>query len=165
MKSLRLRGNLMLLLTALIWGSAFVAQRSGMEYIGPFTFNAVRCFIGAIVLLPVILILDSGRKRRGLSLPRTKKERRALITAGVLCGLILFVASSLQQIALVHTAAGKTGFITALYIVFVPVLGLFIGKRVPLNVWVSVLVAVVGLYFLCLTEELSISGWDILGNR
>lgn len=162
MKSLRLRGNLMLLLTALIWGSAFVAQRSGMEYIGPFTFNAVRCFIGAIVLLPVILILDSGRKRRGLSLPRTKKERRALITAGVLCGLILFVASSLQQIALVHTAAGKTGFITALYIVFVPVLGLFIGKRVPLNVWVSVLVAVVGLYFLCLTEELSISGWDIL---
>jgi len=151
----------MLLLTALIWGTAFVAQRSGMEYVGPFTFNAIRCFIGGLVLLPVIFFTGAVRKRRGDFWP-AKKELRALISGGVLCGAVLFVASSLQQVALVHNAAGKTGFITSLYIVFVPVLHLFIGKKVPLNVWVSVVIAVVGLYFLCITEELSISGWDLL---
>lgn len=150
------------MLTALIWGTAVVAQRSGMEHVGPFTFNAIRCLIGGTVLLPAILITDSGKRRRGEAVRRTKKELRELIIGGALCGAVLFVASSLQQVALVHTAAGKTGFITALYIVFVPVLGLFIRKKVPLNVWVSVIIAVVGLYFLCITQELSVSGWDLI---
>lgn len=157
----RLKGNLMLLLSALIWGTAFVAQRSGMEHIGPFTFNAIRCFIGGLVLLPVIFFMGAAKKRLEGD-GRAKKGTRALVSGGVLCGAVLFVASSLQQVALVHNAAGKTGFITSLYIVFVPVLHLFIGKRAPLNVWLSVVIAVVGLYFLCITDELSVSGWDLL---
>ena len=149
----------MLLLTALIWGTAFVAQRSGMEYVGPFTFNAIRCFIGGLVLLPVIFFTGAVRKQRRF---RPAKKSCAHSFQEAFCAGRALVANSLQQVALVHNAAGKTGFITSLYIVFVPVLHLFIGKKVPLNVWVSVVTAVVGLYFLCITEELSISGWDLL---
>jgi len=151
----------MLLLTAFIWGTSFAAQRSGLEFVGPFTFNAIRCFIGGIVLLPVIYLLDKGKKRNRI-LPPAKKENRELFAGGVLCGAVFFAASSLQQVALVHTTAGKTGFINSLYVLFVPVLGLFLGKKVALKVWISVAAALVGLYFLCITEELSVNVWDLV---
>ena len=133
--STKVRSESMLFLTALIWGASFVAQRAGMEYIGPFTFNGIRCFVGSLVLIPVILLLDGQRKRKDAEkevLPLTeeekKQQRKTLLLGGVSCGVILFIASSLQQIGIIYTTAGKTGFITALYIVLVPILGLFIGR-------------------------------------
>ena len=166
----KLRGNLMLLMTALIWGSSFVAQRAGMEYIGPFTFNGIRCLIGAIVLIPVILILSKingngvGTKAEPSSETAAQliAERKTLVIGGVACGVILCIASSLQQIGVVYTTAGKAGFITALYIVIVPILGIFIGKKIKPIVWLCVALAVAGLYLLCIKEGFSIGKGDFL---
>ena len=121
----------MLVLTALIWGSAFVAQSVGMDYIGPFTFNSLRCFLGGIVLLPVIGVMGRRKKTEGTEVQGDEANRsgKMLWVGGLFCGLALALASSLQQIGLVYTSAGKAGFITALYILIVPVLGLFLGRR------------------------------------
>lgn len=148
----------MLILTAFIWGTAFVAQSVGMDYLGPFTFNGVRNFIGCIALLPCIALLNKieGKKKEQSG---TKKD---LITGGVFCGLFLFAASSLQQIGLQYTTTGKAGFITAFYIVLVPVLGVFIGKKTGWKIWIAVMISVAGLYFLCITEKFSIGRGDIL---
>ena len=131
MRNQKFKNNVMLVLTALIWGSAFVAQSVGMDYIGPFTFNSLRCFLGGIVLLPVIWVM--GRKKKteqaGGQGNAVNKSGKTLWIGGLFCGLALAVASSLQQIGLVYTSAGKAGFITALYILIVPVLGLFLGRR------------------------------------
>lgn len=154
-----LRGNLLLLLTAMIWGSAFVAQRVGMESVQPFTFNGVRSLLAALVLLPVIRVLDkkgAGRK------PGTPEEKRRLAVGGVLCGLCLFGGSTLQQFGLVYTTAGKAGFITALYVVLVPIAALCFGKRARLTTWVGVALAAAGLYLLCMTDALSINRGDVL---
>lgn len=166
--SKKLQGNAMLLLTALIWGSSFVAQRAGMDYIGPYTFNGLRSIIGGIVLIPVILLLQklnsgsAGETEDHKQESDRKKERKYLIMGGISCGVILFVASSLQQIGMVYTTAGKAGFITALYIVLVPIFGFFIGKKVKPIIWVCVALAVSGLYLLCVSEEFSISKGDLL---
>lgn len=133
-------GSLALALAAAIWGSAFVAQRVGMEYNEPFTFNAVRCCIGSLALVPVSLIFP----------PKPGKERRSTLLGGLLCGLSLFFATNLQQIGLVDTDAGKAGFITTFYIVLVPILGLFQGKKCGKTTWLAVLIALAGLYFLCM---------------
>ncbi len=147
------RNSLLLLLTALVWGVAFVAQRQGGAEAGPYTFNCIRSLLGAAVLVPVIPFLD---KYGGDRKPGTVEDRRKLITGGVLCGTVLFVASSLQQMGLYYgTTAGKAGFLTACYILLVPVLGVLFGRKCGWNVWVSVPVAVVGLYFLCLTGGFS----------
>ncbi len=150
----KLRGNLMLLFTAIIWGSAFVAQKSGMDYVGPFAFNGVRTFLGALMLVPVIMILDrvngEAERRKKLSEAERKAERKLLAIGGILCGICLFTASSLQQIGMLYTTAGKAGFITALYVVLVPIVGLFIGKRVRKLVWACVAIAAAGLYLLCM---------------
>ncbi len=144
----------MLLFTAIIWGSAFVAQKSGMDYVGPFAFNGVRTFLGALMLVPVIMILDrvngEAERRKKLSEAERKAERKLLAIGGILCGICLFTASSLQQIGMLYTTAGKAGFITALYVVLVPIVGLFIGKRVRKLVWACVAIAAVGLYLLCM---------------
>ncbi|MEG0829452.1 MAG: DMT family transporter [Anaerovoracaceae bacterium] len=162
----KLRGNLMLLLTAIIWGSSFVAQRAGMDSIGPFTFNGLRSILGGLVLIPVIFLMMKINKPVGEEKKRTLEEKKAsrktLIIGGISCGIALFIASSLQQMGLVHTTAGKAGFITALYIVLVPILGLFIGKRVRPIVWICVLLAVVGLYLLCISDGFSIGKGDLL---
>ncbi|MEG2322819.1 MAG: DMT family transporter [Anaerovoracaceae bacterium] len=162
----KLRGNLMLLLTAIIWGSSFVAQRAGMDSIGPFTFNGLRSILGGLVLIPVIFLMMKINKPVGEEKNRTLEEKKAsrktLIIGGISCGIALFIASSLQQMGLVHTTAGKAGFITALYIVLVPILGLFIGKRVRPIVWICVLLAVVGLYLLCISDGFSIGKGDLL---
>ena len=164
MRNQKFKNNVMLVLTALIWGSAFVAQSVGMDYIGPFTFNSLRCFLGGIVLLPVIWVM--GRKKKteqaGGQGNAVNKSGKTLWIGGLFCGLALAVASSLQQIGLVYTSAGKAGFITALYILIVPVLGLFLGRRAGGKTWAGVGLAVVGMYFLCMKEGFSIAYGDVL---
>lgn len=167
----KLKNDALLVLTALIWGSAFVAQSVGMDYMGPFTFNSLRCLLGGLVLLPVIWIMgrkdpkgpayrpdsrsiEEGQKKRG--------DKKILLTGGLCCGIALAAASSLQQIGLVYTSAGKAGFITALYILIVPVLGLFLGKKVGLKTWIGVGLAIIGMYFLCIKEGFFISYGDFL---
>lgn len=144
--SKRMMGNGMLLLAAMIWGAAFVAQTVGMEYVEPFTFQACRCILGGLVLLPVIAALD---KRGNEKKPVTRAQRTYLLLSGVGCGILLFTACSLQQFALLYTTAGKSGFITSLYIILVPILGLCLGKKVLPWIWGSVALAIGGLYLLC----------------
>lgn len=154
-----LRNSLCLILTALVWGVAFVAQRQGGAAAGPYTFNCIRSLIGAVVLLPVIHFLDGRTAHK----PQTRQDRRRLWTGGILCGAVLFVASTFQQMGMYYgTTAGKAGFLTACYILLVPVLGIFVGKKCHWNVWVGILTAVVGLYFLCLTEGFSFYVSDVL---
>lgn len=157
----RLTNNILLALTALIWGSAFVAQSVGMDYLGPFTFNSIRSLMGGIVLLPVIFIMKRQR-RKSRQEETSSGDRKTLIIGGICCGIALAAASSLQQIGIVYTSAGKAGFITALYILIVPIMGLFLGRRVGLKVWIGVALAVAGMYFLCITDGFSISKGDFL---
>lgn len=142
----------------MIWGVAFVAQSAGMEYVGPFTFNAVRSVIGGIVLIPCIFILNRGKQNR----QRSRQGRRDLIRGGICCGIFLAAASSFQQFGIQHTSVGKAGFITALYILLVPLLGLLFGKRVSRRVWIAVAIAVLGMYLLCVNEGFSIAFGDLL---
>ena len=154
------RGALLLTLTALIWGTAFVAQSLGMDHLGPFTFNGVRNFVAALALLPVILFLR--RRKSPVAQPGAAGNyRKTLWLGGVLCGVALAVASSLQQIGIQFTTAGKAGFLTALYIVVVPLLGLFFKKRVGLNIWISVVIAAVGTYLLSIKENFTIGTGDL----
>ncbi|MCI8645434.1 MAG: DMT family transporter [Firmicutes bacterium] len=165
----KLKGNLMLLLTALIWGSSFVAQRAGMDYIEPFTFNGIRSLIGGLVLIPVIFLLtrtslgNGGAEAENQPLPSDKKaERKTLIIGGISCGIVLFIASSLQQIGVVYTTAGKAGFITALYVIIVPIIGIFVGKKIRPVVWLCVVLSIVGLYLLCMKDGFSLGKGDLL---
>lgn len=154
---MKAKNGLMLALTAFIWGTAFVAQSVGMDYLGPFTFNGVRSMIGGIALLPCIAVL------RRVNGQRTEaSDRRAMLAGGILCGLLLFVASSLQQIGIQYTTAGKAGFVTACYIIIVPVLGVFLKKRIGLPVWAAVALSITGLYFLCITEGFSVGKGDAI---
>lgn len=149
-------GAIMLLSASLIWGVAFVAQSAGMAYVGPYTFTAVRSALAAIGLGILILILD----HKGIS-PQGK-DQKTLWRAGIILGVVMTIASNLQQIGLVTTSAGKAGFITSLYIVLVPVFGLFLRRRPHPMLWVSVLIALVGLYFLSIRGDFSMSGGDLL---
>lgn len=158
----RMKSNLMLVVTALIWGSAFVAQSVGMDYLGPFTFNSVRCFLGGLILLPVIWIFDRQKSAAKSNTDAERKNPRTLLIGGICCGIALAVASSLQQLGIVYTTAGKAGFITALYILIVPVMGLLLKKKVGIKTWIGVVLAVGGMYLLCITDGLSISGGDFL---
>ena len=192
MKS-RSGNNFLLALTALIWGSAFVAQSVGMDYLGPFTFNSVRCFLGGLVLIPVILVMRrrkrempsgvpgeaeaagvTGRRktapesaahpagtgsgnRNGSGSRNRNRGRKTLLAGGICCGLALAVGSSLQQIGLMYTDAGTAGFITALYILIVPLIRAAFGKRAGAKVWIGVALAVVGMYFLCIGDGVTSS--------
>ncbi len=155
---MKLKNALLLALTAFIWGTAFVAQSVGMEYIGPFTFNGVRSIIGAITLVPCILI----QKKSGKKIIEEGSRRKELIVGGLLCGALLFVASSLQQIGIKYTSAGKAGFITSCYIVIVPVIGIFMKKASGWKIWAAVVLALAGLYCLCITDGFTIGRGDIL---
>ena len=158
--SLQTRANLILLLTSVIWGFAFVAQRSGMQFVGPFTFNAVRFAIGGVLLIPLALYLD--RQRRASSLPVAPANRRALLGGGLLAGVFLFGGASLQQTGLVYTTAGKAGFITGLYVVLVPIIGLAFGQRTAAGTWIGAMLAAVGLYVLSVQGDLRIQIGDLL---
>jgi drug/metabolite transporter (DMT)-like permease len=153
---MKLRGSISLLAATVIWGSAFIAQSVGMDYIEPFTFQAVRCFLAVLFLLPVIWLFDRDKKSYFMmwSDPHLWKT-------GLVCGIALFVAAGLQQIGLVYTTAGKAGFITAMYIVLVPILGLFFRKVPSPAAWVSVGLAVVGLYMLSCVGVTEINIGDI----
>ncbi len=151
----------LLLLTALIWGSAFVAQSKGMEHVGPFTYNGIRSLIGGAVLIPVLLVFRALRRRSGEG-EQALSRKRATVIGGLCCGLALFAASSLQQFGISMTTAGKAGFITALYIVIVPILGLFIGRRTPVLIWLCVAAAIAGFYLLCVKEGFSVGTGDML---
>ena len=149
----RVGHTVLLILTAFIWGTAFVAQSVGLDYIGPFTLNGLRFFIGGLVLLPLIPLLD--RFKHDDAGNDTPKNQSDLFAGGICCGIVLAIASTLQQLGIQYTAVGKAGFITALYIVIVPLLGLLLGRRVRLLIGVSVLLSLAGLYFLCMKDRLA----------
>ena len=157
----KLVGNLALFLTALIWGLGFVAQKAGMEFIGPFTFNAVRSFLGALSLVPLILWFKYSK-------PDTRSDKRkycqrvSLAKAGISCGVMLFIAMSIQQYCMQYVDAGKAGFITALYIIFVPVLSLFNGAKIAKRVIFSIFISVIGLYLLCYKPNSGLNIYDML---
>ncbi len=159
MKGTKLKGNLLLLLTALIWGTSFIAQSVGMETVSPSAFTAVRCMLGTLVLLPVIALLDRGKASRGEDV---QKADKTLLIGGVLCGIVLYFASMFQTAGMVYTSPGKSGFITALYMVFIPIVRLLFGKKPSPIVLVAVLVAVCGMYCLCIGEDLSVNYGDLL---
>ena len=154
-----LRGNLLLLLAAFIWGVAFVAQKEGGAEVGDLTFNGARSFIGGTVLLIAIPILS---KLGFVKLPVGKAQWKTTLLGGVLCGVALFLATNLQQIGISYTTVGKSGFITALYIVLVPILGILLRKRTTLFNWLGVMLAVCGLYLLCVQGERGIQIGDLL---
>jgi drug/metabolite transporter (DMT)-like permease len=158
MKTQRLRSNLLLLMAAAIWGLAFVAQRVGAKYVGSFTFNGVRFALGALSLLPLIFIF---RNKQNVS-SETEHVTKSSFKVGILAGGVLFIGASLQQLGLVDTSAGKAAFITGLYIVFVPVFGIILKQYIRFNTWIGIVVALVGLYFLCVTENFSIGKGDVL---
>lgn len=164
MKKTQIRNSLLLLLTATIWGTAFVAQSVGMDYVGPFTFNCVRSIIGGLVLVPCIWFLRKLKEKEGVSENSEKLfVTKAELIGGICCGIALCVASNFQQIGIAHTTVGKAGFITALYVVIVPILGLFLKKKVPVIIWLCVVLSVVGLYLLCMTEgSLTLTYGDFL---
>ncbi len=156
----RLTGNLALFLTALIWGVGFVAQRAGMEFIGPFTFNAVRSFLGALSLIPLILWVKYSKP--DTRTPKRKYVQRVgLAKAGISCGIALFIAISIQQYCMQFVGAGKAGFITALYIIFVPIFSIFMGSKIAKRVIFSVFLSVIGLYLLCFHPEGGYSIYDL----
>ena len=168
------RQSCLLFLTALIWGVAFVAQSVGMDYVEPFTFNAVRCTIGGIVLIPCIGVLAIWKRNKNHILSdidniksdeRTTdktenlnriKKRKDLIIGGSACGVLLFISSNFQQVGIQYTTAGKAGFITALYIVIVPVIGIFLHRRSGVKIWIGVVIALFGLYLLCIQENFTL---------
>lgn len=162
MKNKAMLGNLCLILTALIWGCAFVAQSVGMEYVEPITFNGIRCIIGGIVLIIANLAFDSIKKKNGTYRKLEKSEQKELIKGGIICGIIIFFASTIQQIGISQTTVGKAGFISVLYILIVPFFGLLMKQKLPKMIWICCALAVAGLYLLCMNESLSISNGDLV---
>ncbi len=163
----RILGNLMLLLTALIWGFSFVFQRVGMDHIEPLTFGSARSVLAALALLVLVVLTDRQKKRKGLpetrSAPEAEAYRKNTLRGGVVCGIFLTLAASFQQMGIVYTTAGKTGFITALYIVFVPVIGwIFLKKNITWLVWIGVVLATAGMYFLSITDTFALTKGDTL---
>lgn len=165
------------MLTSFIWGSAFVAQSSGMDYVGPYTYNMARNVLAFLFLIPVIYVIgkkkgvtDNAGSGTGIDNAASGEANwksillpdRTTLVGGIYCGLVMAVASSLQQIGITMTTAGKAGFITALYIILVPLMGVFIGKKIPRIIWFCVVLAMAGFYLLCVKEGFSISKGDIL---
>lgn len=158
------RNTMILVLAALIWGCAFVAQSVGAKYVGAFTFLAARSWLGGAVLLPLIAALDAGAKKNGRAsgAPPTPAEKKKLLLGGLCCGLFLFFASAAQQLGIADTTTAKAGFITTMYVLIVPVLTLFMGRRVRGKVWFCVALGVVGLYLLCMVGGFSLQKGDAL---
>jgi len=151
-----LYGNLLMLLAAAIWGFAFVAQRVSMNYVGPFTFTGVRFLLGGLSLLPLIYVFN---RSGGYDQPSSARET---LLPGMLAGTVLFIAVSLQQVGMLHTTAGKAAFITGLYLVLVPILGIFLRHRTSATTWLGCLLGLLGLYFLCVFESSTIKKGDLL---
>lgn len=154
------RSNLLLILASIIWGCAFVAQNVGMNYIGPWTFSTIRFLIAGFSLLAIIPILD--KKRTHVIRPKTKEEKMKLLLGSVLCGLALSIGSIVQQIAMLTVPVAKAGFLTTLYVLFVPMITLLFGKKIPLKVWIGIAMALFGLYLLSMAGNLAIGIGEIL---
>lgn len=183
-KTHKLRNTFFLFLTAMIWGAAFVAQSVSMDYIGPFTFICLRSVIGGLFLIPVIIVLDGIRKKSQnesanvvssentlhnieMDIEKEEKQRlswknKQLIEGGIACGILLFFANCFQQTGIQYTTVGKAGFITTFYIIIVPLIGLFFKKYCGILTWIGVVIALAGLYFLCITQKLTIQRGDAL---
>lgn len=158
---------ILLFITAVIWGVAFVAQSAGMDYVGPYTFNAVRCLLGGIVLIPCVFFLTRSAKKEQKKDDTASKmpvmdRPKDLLIGGLICGFMMFVSTTLQQVGIAYTTVAKAGFITALYIIIVPILGIFLKRKAGLKIWISVVIALVGLYLLCMKGSLSLSKGDFL---
>ena len=166
MKNKEVSSAILLFLAAFIWGVAFVAQSVGMDYVGPFTFNGCRFLLGGLVLTPFAFLREKKYQKskiyKNMAEEEQKKHRRVTLLGGLCCGVAICIASSFQQAGMLYTSVGKAGFITALYIVLVPVMGIFMKKKVPVIVWMGVVLAAVGFYFLCITESFSINYGDAL---
>lgn len=149
------RNSFLLFLTACIWGMAFVSQSKGMESMGPFTFNGIRSLLGAAVVFPVVLVRRNTVKKEAEKAGKDyrKPELKTTLLAGLLCGIFFTSASMSQQIGMQYTTVGKAGFITAFYIILVPILGVFLKKKIPWIVWPGAAIACFGMYLLCMTEE------------
>lgn len=183
MKTHKIRNTIFLFLTAMIWGAAFVAQSVSMDYIGPFTFICLRSLIGGLFLIPVIMVIDHIRKKGQKDslnavtsdnnvvsgFPNVQEENqklswknKKLLESGIVCGLFLFLANCFQQTGIQYTTVGKAGFITTFYIILVPIVGLFFKKYCGILTWIGVVIALAGLYFLCITEKMTIQRGDAL---
>lgn len=160
MKNKSVLGNLLLFTTAFIWGCAFVAQSVGMEYVGPFTFNGTRCIIGGIVLIIANIVFDAVKKKNGIYKEPSKDEKKELLKGGLVCGVVIFVASTIQQFGISQTTVGKAGFISVLYILIVPFFGLLLRQKLPRRIWICCILALGGLYLLCMNESFSLSKGD-----
>ena len=157
------KGNILLFITTLIWGCTFVAQDMAMEVIGPFEYQTVRSIIGALVLIPVIIATDLGKKKNGTYVPMTAVQKKQLLIGGVVCGFCLSVASCFQQSGIAYgTSAGKAGFITAMYIIFVPVIGLFFKHKIQPHIYPCIALAVAGLYLLSVTKSFTVQLGDAI---
>ena len=159
--SKEIKSVFILLLTAAIWGFAFVAQRIGMDFLGAFTFNGIRFAMGSISLLPVIYFFN---KKSQVENPaeRVDADIKTTVKSGMIAGIVLYIAASLQQVGLIYTTAAKAGFITSLYIVLVPILGIFLKQKTRSTTWIGAVTAAVGLYFLSINENLTIEFGDLL---
>ena len=160
--SKKMRGSIMLFLAAFIWGSTFVSQSEAMDHIDPFTFNACRSYVGFLVLIPVVFLIRRLNPDRFNGAKTDISEiNRHSAHAGIVCGIALVVASSFQQIGISYTTAGKAGFITAIYIILVPVLSIFLGNKVPNKIWLCAFLSMSGFYLLCVHEGFSINIGDV----
>lgn len=155
-------GIIELFITAIIWGTAFVAQSMGNELVGPFTFNASRYVIGSLVLIPLVIILNKKGMNEPIEPVSDKEKLRNTLIGGVFCGIALTAGSSLQQVGLLYTTVGKAGFGTSLYIIIVPIMGIFLKKKVPLRVWIAALIAIAGFYFMCMSRVDTINKGDLM---
>lgn len=155
MNSKEYKARFVLLLTAIIWGLAFVAQRAGMENIGPFAFNGIRFALGTLSLVPLVFLTQKGSK------PKSEKKGKSFLwQGGILCGLFLFAGSSFQQVGIVYTTAGNAGLITGLYVILVPLFGLFWHHKVNVQTWIGATIALAGLYFLSARQSLTFALGD-----
>ncbi len=155
----QLRQSFLLFLTASIWGSGFVAQSVGMDHVTPFTFTFFRTLIGALFLLPFIALIKALYKNKVKEKSYTTKD---LLIGSASCGLFLIMGESFQQYGLVTTDAGKTGFITSMYIIFVPLISITVGKKINRFIWIGVILAVIGMYLLCIKQDFTIERGDLL---
>lgn len=158
--SKQIKSNACLLGTAIIWGFAFVAQKDGMNSIGPFLYSAIRMLIGSATLAVMFIVGD--RIKGKIHTEKTPVSKKTLLTGGVIAGIVMFFAANLQQVGLVYTNAGKTAFITALYILLVPVIGVFLKHQTNINNWIGAVIGAMGLYFLCVTTQFTVAAGDII---
>lgn len=152
--------SFLLFLAAFIWGVAFVAQSVGMDYMGPCTFNGARFLMGSVVLMPLVIFRRRKKRAENGKGQETGKDRKSVVAGGICCGLVLCFASLCQQVGILYTTVGKAGFITTLYIIIVPIMGIFLKKKVSGKVWIGALLAAFGMYLLCMSERLALSRGD-----